>query len=158
MSYRIALWLAICFSLVGVSAPLVAEEDQVVEEVIVTASHRESTLMQSPQSISALTGDMLEEMGVTDMKQVFKNIPGLNMVEGAGTGRNKYIVRGVSSQGGDNSYMQSFSAISAPCLSRLSSPPGCCASDGALPSPPRSPSALMSSSSGARSRPESTNR
>ena len=45
MSYRIALWLAICFSLVGVSAPLVAEEDQVVEEVIVTASHRESTLM-----------------------------------------------------------------------------------------------------------------
>jgi len=112
MSYRIALWLAICFSLVGVSAPLIAEEDQVVEEVIVTASHRESTLMQSPQSISALTGDMLEEMGVTDMKQVFKNIPGLNMVEGAGTGRNKYIVRGVSSQGGDNSYMQSFSAIS----------------------------------------------
>ena len=69
MWYRIGLWLAICFSVVGVSAPLIAEEDQVVEEVIVTASHRESTLMQSPQSISALTGDMLEEMGVTDMKQ-----------------------------------------------------------------------------------------
>ena len=55
---------------------------------------------------------MLEEMGVTDMKQVFKNIPGLNMIEGAGTGRNQYIVRGVSSQAGNDSYMQSFSAIS----------------------------------------------
>jgi outer membrane receptor protein involved in Fe transport len=95
--------------------PLIAvtdEEEGVVEEIVVTASHRQSTLMESPQSISAITGDMLEEMGVTDMKQVFKNIPGLNMVEGAGTGRNKYIVRGVSSQGGDSSYMQSFSAIS----------------------------------------------
>ena len=112
MSYRIALWLSICFSALGISAPLIAEEDQVVEEIVVTASHRESTLMESPQSISALTGDMLEEMGVTDMKQVFKNIPGLNMIEGAGTGRNQYIVRGVSSQAGNDSYMQSFSAIS----------------------------------------------
>ena len=38
MCYRIVLWLAICFSVVGVSAPAIAEEDQVVEEVIVTAS------------------------------------------------------------------------------------------------------------------------
>ena len=112
MSRQSFLWSFVVFSVFGYTGPLVAEDDEIVEEIIVTATHRETQLMQTPQAISAVTGEMIEELGVTDMKQLFKNIPGLNMVEAAGAGRNQYIVRGVSSQGGDLSYMQSFSAIS----------------------------------------------
>ena len=43
--------------------PLIAvtdEEEGVVEEIVVTASHRQSTLMESPQSITAITCNRLE--------------------------------------------------------------------------------------------------
>ena len=112
MLRHIFLWVFVYIGVLGYSSPVFSEDNEIVEEIIVTATHRETELMQTPQAISAVTGEMIEELGVTDMKQLFKNIPGLNMVEAAGAGRNQYIVRGVSSQGGDLSYMQSFSAIS----------------------------------------------
>jgi len=112
MLRHIFLCVFVYVGVLGYSSPVFSEDNEIVEEIIVTATHRETELMQTPQAISAVTGEMIEELGVTDMKQLFKNIPGLNMVEAAGAGRNQYIVRGVSSQGGDLSYMQSFSAIS----------------------------------------------
>ena len=44
MSYRSVLWLSICFSVLGVSAPVIAEEDQVVEEIVLLLPLTESPL------------------------------------------------------------------------------------------------------------------
>ena len=84
MLRHIFLWVFVYIGVLGYSTPVFSEDNEIVEEIIVTATHRETQLMQTPQAISAVTGEMIEELGVTDIKQLFKNIPGLNMVEAAG--------------------------------------------------------------------------
>lgn len=68
-----------------------------MEEVIVTATHRETTLMDTPMGIGAVTGDMIEELGAQEMGEIFRMISGVNM-GGEGAGQTRYTVRGVSSQ------------------------------------------------------------
>lgn len=88
------------------------EELAAIEEIIVTATHRETQLMDTPAAISAISGDFIEQIGATNMESLFKMIPGLNMTEGASTSNNRFVVRGVSSQTGTLSYAQTFSAVS----------------------------------------------
>lgn len=89
-----------------------AEEGGAIEEIVVTATHRETNLMDTPQAISAINAELIDDLGVTDMQGLYQNISGLNMTEGAGTGQNRYTVRGVSSQTGTLSYAQTFAAVS----------------------------------------------
>ena len=112
--------LVVLVGMVAISIPVVAaepdelgaEELGTMEEVIVTATHRETRLMDTPQAISAVSAEMIEELGVTDMQGLYRNITGLNMTEGASTGGNRYTIRGVSSQTGTLSYAQTFAAVS----------------------------------------------
>ncbi len=89
-----------------------AQEIENIEEIVVTATHRETNLMETPQAISAVSGEMIEELGVTNMQGLFRNITGLNMTEGASASNNRYTVRGVSSQTGTESYQQTYAAVS----------------------------------------------
>jgi len=89
-----------------------AQETENIEEIVVTATHRETNLMETPQAISAVSGQMIEELGVTNMQGLFRNITGLNMSEGASASNNRYAVRGVSSQTGTESYQQTYAAVS----------------------------------------------
>ena len=89
-----------------------AQETENIEEVIVTATHRETNLMETPQAISAVSGAVIDSLGVTTMQGLFRNITGLNMSEGARTSHNRYSVRGVSSQTGTESYQQTYAAVS----------------------------------------------
>ena len=81
-------------------------ESGLIEEVIVTATFRETNLMETPVAISAVTDDMVENLGAQSMEDVFTMIPGLNMVAGAnGTnGESRYTVRGITSQVGHTGY------------------------------------------------------
>ncbi len=83
-----------------------------IEEVVVTATHRETNLMDTAQSISAVSSEMIDALGATDMQGLFRNVTGLNMSEGASAGGNRYAIRGVSSVTGTASYMQSYAAVS----------------------------------------------
>ena len=74
-----------------------------VEEIIVTATYRETNLMDTPQSISAVTDDMVEDLGAQSIADIFNSVPGLNMSSDA-QGENRYIVRGVTSQTGATGY------------------------------------------------------
>ena len=56
--------------------------------------------MDTPQAISAVSGELIEQLGAVDMQSLFKNIVGLNMAEGASAGTNRYLVRGIASQAG----------------------------------------------------------
>ena len=71
-----------------------------IEEVIVTATYRETDLMDTPQSIGTLSSDTIEALGATDMRGLFQNITGLNMSERELAGGNRYTIRGVSSPTG----------------------------------------------------------
>lgn len=66
------------------------------EEVMVTATKRESSLLDSPLAISALTGDTLEKRGLANMSDFLSTIPGVTMQD-RGPGQNTIIIRGISS-------------------------------------------------------------
>ena len=89
-----------------------SDDDAVIEEVVVTATLRETNVMETPQAIAAVSGETIEELGVTNMQGLYRNITGLNMSEGSQTSHNRYTVRGVSSQTGVESYQQTFAAVS----------------------------------------------
>ncbi len=78
------------------------KEEGVIEEVVVTATYRETDLMDTPVSMSAVTDEMARNTGAQDMKGLFTLIPGLSMAGSgrSGDGENRYTVRGVTSQAG----------------------------------------------------------
>jgi outer membrane receptor protein involved in Fe transport len=84
------------FTLPAISAES-DDDDRLVEEVIVTATHRETALMDTPMGIGAVTGDMIKELGAQEMGEIFRMISGLNM-GGEGAAQTRYTVRGVTSQ------------------------------------------------------------
>ena len=55
-----------------------ADENPMVEEIVVTATYRDTQLMDTPLTISALTDVDIEQRGVEDIKNLFLAIPGLN--------------------------------------------------------------------------------
>lgn len=81
-------------------------EDPLMEEIVVTATYRETDLMETPVSVSAVTDEMVENLGAQSMEELFTMIPGLSMSGGANgsNGQSRYTIRGITSQGGDIGY------------------------------------------------------
>ena len=98
-------------ALMAASEFAVAEEEgQYIEEVIVTATYRETSLMDTPLSVSAADADVIEQLGATSLDGLFRTLPGLNVAGGL-TGSNRMVVRGISSQTGTQSFQQTFSTV-----------------------------------------------
>ncbi len=81
-------------------------EDPQMEEIVVTATYRETDLMDTPVSVSAVTDEMVENLGAQSMEELYTMIPGLSMSGGANgaNGQSRYTIRGITSQGGDIGY------------------------------------------------------
>ena len=97
--FSVALASAVC---VQTSAEE-ADEKGVIEEIIVTATYRETELMKTPQAISAVSDALVEDLGAQSMEDLYTMIPGLSM-QGALNGQARYTVRGISSQSGNIGY------------------------------------------------------
>src|SRR5579871_3854180 len=50
-----------------------------LEEIVVTAQKRESTVETTPISITALSGTDLQDRGITDIQSVVQTVPGVSM-------------------------------------------------------------------------------
>jgi len=70
-----------------------------LEEIVVTAEKYNSTIQNTPISISAMTGAQLAAEGITTVEQIAHEIPGLSM-RSAGPGQTEYEARGLASNGG----------------------------------------------------------
>lgn len=68
-----------------------------LDEIIVTATKRETPLQVTPLSITAISGDKLEEANAQGFNDYFRQVPGLAAVDN-GPGRKTYILRGISGQ------------------------------------------------------------
>ena len=72
-----------------------AEADSLVEEIVVTATYRDTNLMDTPVTISALTDIDLEQRGVEDITSLFLAIPGLNYGNATNTWH-RVVARGIA--------------------------------------------------------------
>ena len=71
------------------------QSDSRLEEVIVTATYRDTNLMDTPISITALSEDQIIEKGIHNIFSLYNNIPGLNLKK-ATSGFNDVTIRGIS--------------------------------------------------------------
>lgn len=92
--------LPACISAVVMAAPVVfAQEERSsrfeVEEVIVTATKRESTIQDLPFSINAQTQDDIQRTGATNLEDLSRSVAGL-AIQNLGPGQSQVAIRGVS--------------------------------------------------------------
>ena len=82
------------------SAPAaVSGTDAGLEEVIVSAEKRESTVQKTAISMTAVSGDQLAEQGNKTVEDLIGNVPGV-AIRTAGPGQTEYEMRGLGSSGG----------------------------------------------------------
>src|ERR1700722_19625414 len=71
----------------------------VVQEVVVTAERRSENIQRVPVSVTAIDNESIERMGVTTLRDLAREVPGLTVVS-SGPGQNILIMRGISSTAG----------------------------------------------------------
>jgi outer membrane receptor protein involved in Fe transport len=71
----------------------------VLDEIVVTAEKRASTVQDTAISITALSGEQLQQQGITGIAEIVQDVPGLSM-RTAGPGQTELEIRGLSSSGG----------------------------------------------------------
>jgi iron complex outermembrane recepter protein len=70
-----------------------------LDEVVVTAEKRESTVQQTAISMSALAGAQLQDQNINTIEDLAASVPGVSM-RTAGPGQTEYEMRGLTSAGG----------------------------------------------------------
>ena len=78
-----------------------AEKTSAIEEIVVTASKREESLMEVAQSIQYLSGEELEGSGVQYLDQIVQLIPGVSLAAG-GPANRRYNARGTGASSTTN--------------------------------------------------------
>lgn len=85
--------IAIC-----AAAPQVSfAQDNSLDEIVVTATKRSTSLQETPIAISAFSGDSLEERGIDDLANLQSYVPNLHI--GEEQGQFKISLRGIGLQG-----------------------------------------------------------
>ena len=79
------------------SNQLIADDSESsnVEEIVVTATKRESKIEDLPMSVQAITGSRLDNAGVSDFMDYAELIPSLSYIQ-YGPGRSAFYIRGTS--------------------------------------------------------------
>ena len=76
-----------------------AAPDEALSEIVVTAEKRDSTVLKTPISITAISGAELDAAGIHDLGTVAAETPGVS-IRSAGPGQNEIEMRGLTSSGG----------------------------------------------------------
>jgi iron complex outermembrane recepter protein len=88
------------------AGPVAAQQQQSsqagqLEEIIVTAEKRESTIETTSISITAVSGDDIVNRGFTDLASLMQTVPGVS-IRTSGPGMTEFEMRGVASNGGNS--------------------------------------------------------
>jgi iron complex outermembrane receptor protein len=86
---------AVTFALLAAALPAAAADNSILEEVVVTAQKREQNIQDVGITMSAMTGDQLQALGVRTSDELAVFTPGVH-ISGALAGQNsQYAIRGV---------------------------------------------------------------
>src|SRR5277367_422131 len=97
-----ALLCAACLGGPAMAAPATpppAENNAGLEEIVVTAEKRESTVQATAISITALSATDLAQENITTVEDLVGKVPGISL-RTAGPGQTEYEMRGLSAGGG----------------------------------------------------------
>jgi len=83
------------------AAPAATNSAPELQELIVTAEKRQSTVQAIPSSISAIGGSLLSEEGIESVAAVAAEVPGISM-RTSGPGQTEFEMRGMASGGGSS--------------------------------------------------------
>jgi len=72
-----------------------------LEEIIVTAEKRESTIETTPISLTAVSGADILNRGISDLASLMQSVPGVS-IRTSGPGMTEFEMRGVASNGGNS--------------------------------------------------------
>lgn len=72
-----------------------------LDEILVTAQKREQKTIDVPFALTAYSGKALERLGVTNFRELSTHVPGL-MVEDQSPNNPIFVMRGITSSGGDS--------------------------------------------------------
>src|SRR5271154_1029910 len=103
---RIKIAAATCLSFAGGMLAQVAIAQQShsdsgqLEEIVVTAEKRESTVQKTAISLTAVSGADIQDRGLTDLTTLMQSIPGVS-IRSSGPGLGEFEMRGVASTGGN---------------------------------------------------------
>ena len=70
-----------------------SDDANIMEEIVVTATYRDTNLMETPVSVSAVTDEMVRDSGAQSMEGLFTLIPGLTWLEEVAAARAKIAIR-----------------------------------------------------------------
>ncbi len=73
----------------AIASTTVIGQDISLEEIVVTAERRETTLQSTPAAIVALTGDSIESSNINNMNELTLTTPGINI---SGINRNQQYI------------------------------------------------------------------
>src|SRR5580698_8680522 len=76
-----------------------AENNAGLEEIVVTAEKRDSTVQATPISLTAISSDNLAQENIQNVEDLVGAVPGVSM-RSAGPGQTEYEMRGLTSAGG----------------------------------------------------------
>ncbi|MDO9474187.1 MAG: TonB-dependent receptor [Caulobacter sp.] len=93
---RASLFASISLLALPVAAPALAQNPTTVEEVIITATRRDTTVQDAPINIAAIGGDIIEAQGFSNLADIAAYVPGIHLVDQGGRDGNRIIVRGLN--------------------------------------------------------------
>jgi iron complex outermembrane receptor protein len=96
-----ALGLTFSADVLAQQAQAGAESSSALQEVVVTATKRTSTVQDTPIAITAVTGKELLERGFSDFSSFAQTVPGVSM-KSSGAGQTEFEMRGMTSSGGNS--------------------------------------------------------
>ena len=88
---------ALCGSAAAANAS--AETNTGLEEIVVTAEKRNSTVQETAISMTAISGDQLKSQGLQTVEDLVGTVPGISL-RTSGPGQTEYEMRGLGSSGG----------------------------------------------------------
>jgi iron complex outermembrane receptor protein len=93
--------LGCCTALTSTVWAQSAPPSQELQEIVVTAEKRESTVQKTPISITAISGSDLQAQGLSDLTSVAQQVPGVSF-KTSGPGQTEFEMRGLTSTGGES--------------------------------------------------------
>jgi iron complex outermembrane recepter protein len=72
-----------------------------LQEIVITATKRDSTVLNTPISLSVISEADIQQRGLTDFSELAQSIPGVSM-RTSGPGQTEFEMRGMSSFGGNS--------------------------------------------------------